>query len=67
MDAESGYREEARRELYKNATSYIKQFIKATSHETAVVLPPIFRLFKNPNKTDKSCKTLIEKQGWTHT
>ena len=30
----------ARRELYKNATSYIEQILEATSHKTAVVGPP---------------------------
>ena len=40
MDADETYREKARRELHKNAMSYIEQILEATSHETTVVRPP---------------------------
>ena len=40
MDTDEIYWEKARRELYKNATSYIEQILGATSHETTVVWLP---------------------------
>ena len=54
------------RQLYKNATIYIEQTPEVTSPETAAVEPPSFNLWNHPNKTDKTCKALLEKQGWTH-
>ena len=39
MDADEAYREKARRELHKNATSYIEQNLEAISHKTAAVRP----------------------------
>ena len=39
MDAENTYREKARRELHKNATSYIEQILEAAPHETTTVRP----------------------------
>ena len=39
MDADKAYKEKARRDLLKNATSYIEQILEATSHETAAVQP----------------------------
>ena len=35
MDADKSYREKARQELHKNATSYTEQILEATSHNTA--------------------------------
>ena len=40
VDANTAYREKARRELPKNATSYIEQILEATSHKIAPVRPP---------------------------
>ena len=42
------YREKARKELYKNVTSYIEQILEATLHETTVVraLIPISKTIK---------------------
>ena len=40
MDADLVYREKDRRELDKNDTSYIEQFLEATPHKTAAVRPP---------------------------
>ena len=37
MDADKTHREKARRELHKNATSYIEQILEATPHETTPV------------------------------
>ena len=39
MDADKMYWEKAKQELHKNAMSYIKQILEATSHETTVVQP----------------------------
>ena len=41
MDADKAYWEKSRRELHKNATSYIEQILEAASHEIAAVRPPI--------------------------
>ena len=38
MDADKTYREKARLELHKNATSYTEQILEATPHKTATVL-----------------------------
>ena len=40
IDADKVYREKARQELLKNATSYIEQILEVTSHETAAVRAP---------------------------
>ena len=39
MEADKTYREKARQELHKNATSYIEQILEATSQKTAAVRP----------------------------
>ena len=39
MDSDKAYREKAKQEFYKNATSSIEQILKATSHKTAAVQP----------------------------
>ena len=39
MDAVLAYKEKARRELPKNATSYIEQIPEAKSYERAIVGP----------------------------
>ena len=44
IDAEKVYREKARHELLKNATSCIDQVLEAISHEKTVVWPPILYL-----------------------
>ena len=44
MDADKAYRESARREFHKNATSYIEQILEATSHKKAAVRPPTSHL-----------------------
>ena len=41
MDAEKTYREKAKREMHKNAMSYIEQILEATSHKTTIVWLPI--------------------------
>ena len=44
MDADQMYRERARRELHKNARSYIEQILEATYCGTTVVWHPKFYL-----------------------
>ena len=39
MDADKSPWEKARRELHKNAMSYTKQILEATSHKTIAVWP----------------------------
>ena len=41
----------------------IEQILEATSHERTVVQPLISYLENHPNKMDKACGTLLEKQG----
>ena len=50
-----------RRELHKNAASYIKQIQEATPHETTAVQQITSHLINYPNKTNKTCVTLLEK------
>ena len=40
MGTDYMYREKARLEVHKNATSYIEHILEATSHKTAIVQPP---------------------------
>ena len=40
MDADKTYKEKARREEHKNATSYIEQILETTPDETTAVRPP---------------------------
>ena len=40
---------EAWRQLHKDATSYIEQILETTSHKTAAVLPPTTHLENYPN------------------
>ena len=47
-------------DLHNNATSYIKQILEATPHKRAAVWPP------TPNRMNKTCGTLLEKQGRNH-
>ena len=44
MDADSAYREKAKWELCKNATSQIEQIQETTSHKAAAVWPPTSHL-----------------------
>ena len=41
-------------------------FLKATPHETTAVWPLTSYLENHPSKTNKTCRTLLEKQGCTH-
>ena len=66
MYADKAYREETRRELCNNATSYTEQTLQATSYEIAVVRPPTSYLKTHANNPNKACVTLLEKQGRAH-
>ena len=55
------YKEKARRGLHKKATSYIEQILEATSPKTVAVRPPSSHLKNHPNKTNKICRTQLEK------
>ena len=39
MDSDEVYGEKARRQLHKNASSYIELILEATSHKTTAVRP----------------------------
>ena len=55
MDADKAYREKSRRELYKNATSYIEQIL--TKQQLYSHLPPISKTIQ----IRCTCGTLPEK------
>ena len=40
MDFDEAYREKVKRQLHKNATSYIEQILEAASHKTVAVQTP---------------------------
>ena len=61
MVSDETYREKARWELHKKVTSYIEHIQEAISHETKVVRPPTSYLWNNLNKTNKACRTQLEK------
>ena len=42
-----------KKQLYKNATSYIKQIFDATYHKTAAVQPPTSHLSLKQSKLDE--------------
>ena len=62
MDARKTHKEKPRWELHKNATSYSEQRKEATT----AVWPLTSHLKNHPNKTNMTCKTLLEKQGRTY-
>ena len=58
--------EKASQQLHKNATSYIKQILKATLRKTAVLWPPTFHLQNYSNKLERTSGRLLQKLGQTH-
>ena len=66
MNAGKIYGEKVIREQHKNAMSDIEQIVEVTFHETAAVWLLTSYLKTHPNKMNKACRTLLEKQGWTH-
>ena len=55
------YKEKARQQLHKNATSNIEQVLEATPHKAAAVRPPTTHNEKYQSKTNQTCWTLLEK------
>ena len=67
MNADKTYREKARRKLHKNVISYIKQILEATLPTERIAVRPLTSHLKNhPSRTNKICRTLLEKQGLTY-
>ena len=66
MDANKTAGEEARRQLHKNAACNPEQVLAATPHKTPTVRPPAPYHENYSSKTNQTCRTLLEKQRWTH-
>ena len=71
MDAPHGYpkktlREKATWKLHKNAMSYLEQILEATPHKTMAVWPLTSHFKNHPSEINKTCGTLLEKQGQAH-
>ena len=66
MDSNNMHREKARFELHKNDTSYREHILEATLYETTSVWPLTSHLSNHPSRTNKTCRTLLEKQGRTY-
>ena len=49
LDVDLAYKEKAWQQLHKDAISYIKQILEATSHKAAAVRPPTNHLENHPN------------------
>ena len=62
-DTDKTYREKAKWELHKNATSYKEQIREAIPHEKTAVWPLTSHLQNHPNKMNKTYRTLLKKQG----
>ena len=61
MDSNKTAREEAKRQLHKNAACNLEEVLAATPHMTPTVRPPATCLLSR-----KLFRTLLEKQGRTH-
>ena len=59
-DADNTYREQALEEFHKNATSYIEQILEAAPHDSTAVQPLTSHHTDHPNKTNKTCRTMLE-------
>ena len=53
-------------EFHKNATWCFEQILEATPHKTAATRPLTSHLKNHSSKTNKTCRILLEKQGWTY-
>ena len=53
-------------QLHKNAISYIKQILEARPHESRAVRQFTSRLENHPSQTNKTCGTMLKKQGRAH-
>ena len=50
-------------ELHKNTTSYFEQILDAIPYEATAIWPLPSHLKNHPSKTNKTCGTLLKKQG----
>ena len=66
MDANKTSGEEARRQLHKNAASYLEQVMAATPNKSPTVRPPAYYHKNYSSETNQTCPTLLEKKGRTH-
>ena len=53
-------------ELHKNAACGFEEILEATPHKRVAVQTHAFHLTNPLSKTTKTCRVLLEKQGWTH-
>ena len=67
VDVNKMKREKARWELYQNATNFGAQIQEATLHKTTALQPHTSHLTNHLSKKNKTCRTLLEKQGPIHT
>ena len=58
-------RKKTRWELLKNATGYVEYILDASPHETIAIRPLTSHHKKYTSKTNKICRTLLEKQVQT--
>ena len=66
LDSKKTVGEEAKRQLHKNAASNLEQVLAATPHKTPTVRPPASYHENYSSWANKTCRTLLEKQGQTH-
>ena len=52
--------------LFKNATRCFELILEAKPYKTEAVRPLTSHLKNHPSKVNKTCRTLLEKQGQTH-
>ena len=66
LDANQTAGEEARRQLHKNVASNIEQVLAVTPYKAPTIRPPASHHENYPNKTNQTCRSLLEKQGRAH-
>ena len=66
MDTDKPHWKKVWWELHQSSMSNIEQILGATSHETIAVQLLTSHLKNHSSKTNKTCGTLLERQGRTH-
>ena len=66
IDTNKMHREKATWELHKNDACHLEQILEVKPHKTAAVSPLTSHLTNHRNKTNKTCRILLEKQEQTH-
>ena len=66
MDANKTAKQEARRQLNKNAASNIEQVLAATPQKAPTIRPPASHHKNYPSQMNQTCRTLMEKQRRAH-